>query len=87
MGIAELLEDIEDNEEVLAQQLPTQKEYNEMVERKAQMQNQTHADKCGSCIKAANLTGNPAANLLYCKYNGVMVNKFQACCGEYKCRK
>ena len=75
------MEELEEEEEFI---LPTQQEYEANL---TPLQNQTHADKCGSCIKTINLSGNPAANMLYCKYNGVMVSKHQSCCDRYICRK
>jgi len=59
----------------------TQEEINNNIQI---IQNQTHGEVCGTCVKALNNTPNPHANMRYCKYNGTMVSKHQACCEVYK---
>lgn len=64
--------------------LPTQTEINKIVEEKSKLQNQTHSDTCGACIKFTRTTPNPASMLGYCKWHGSMVNKNQASCDSYR---
>jgi len=61
---------------------PTQAEVDAQIEEK--IQNETHGTQCGDCEKAVNQTPNPKAVMRYCRFNGVMVSKYQACCGEFK---
>ena len=50
----------------------------------APLQNQTHADTCGTCIKAINISGNPVSVYRQCKWSGAVVSKHQSCCEHYK---
>ena len=46
-------------------------------------ENQAHSDRCEFCQKAQNNTPNPRSVMRYCKYNGVMVSKYQANCEHF----
>ena len=65
---------------------PTREELDEQraKEEVVNIQNQTHGNKCGKCQKAVNQTPNPKAILRYCKFNGVMVSKFQTSCESFR---
>ena len=79
-----------EDEEVFEQKelarLPSQQEYEEMWNNKMNLQNQTHGQVCGNCIRTVNMTGNPSPKMLYCKWNGVMVVKFQTSCEMFSGR-
>ncbi len=75
------------NEEVFSS-WPTQKEVNDNIKRKAkqeaELKNQLHNQTCGGCVKAVNQSPNPKSRMLYCMYNGLMVNRFQPNCDRFK---
>ncbi len=69
--------------------LPSQKEYDEQVkenerQRLEKLQNQTHGNKCKECMKFMITTPNPKSNYGMCKWNGMMVLKFSACCDKFR---
>ena len=83
----------DDNGEEETYRIPTQDEVNEQVRLNEQirikkvqedLQNQTHGDKCGSCIKFTRQTPNPRSIMAYCVFHGVMVNKNQASCDVFR---
>ena len=81
---AELIEDKDEDDEEVIFTLPTQRQYEEEINKKVELQNQTHSDKCGVCVKFSRTTPNPRSKFGLCRWNGVMVLEHQTSCEKYK---
>lgn len=55
--------------------------------KESELQNQTHGNSCGVCIKFQRQTPNMQSIMGYCTFNGVMVTKHQTSCSKFKERK
>ena len=53
-------------------------------EREMELQNQTHGNKCGQCLKFTRQTPNQQSKMGYCLFNGLMVLKYQTICEAFK---
>lgn len=74
-------------EENVVYTLPSKEELDAHIKKNIEaneLQNQTHADTCGSCIKWSRTTPNPRSQMGNCQTHGLMTLKNQASCDGYK---